>query len=123
MSASKAKLADSNTYDIVFDGPISGLAKGADVRFNGIKVGDVRTLRIDERNAQHVVARVRVDGETPVRSSSEAKLEGVGLTGVTMIQLTAGDPYGRVARVLDEAPGRRVAARPGSNYQTRGMSR
>src|SRR5258706_9730376 len=88
---SKAQFAESATYDIVFQGPISGLAKGGDVRFNGIKVGDVKSLRIDPEDAQRVVARVGIDVHTPVRTSSEAQLEGLGLTGVTLIQLTAGN--------------------------------
>jgi len=36
-----------NEYDIVFTDPVRGLADGGEVRFNGIKVGEVRELRID----------------------------------------------------------------------------
>ena len=78
-------------YDIVFQGPVRGLAKGGEVRFNGIKVGEIKDLDLDDDNPQFVVARVRVSGKTPVRTSSEAKLEAVGLTGINLIQITAGD--------------------------------
>lgn len=81
-----------NVYDIVFRGPIRGLSEGGEVRFNGIKVGEVRSLRIDEEDPSRVVARVRIASQTPIRQDSEAQLEAVGLTGVTLIQLSAGSP-------------------------------
>lgn len=79
-----------NTYDIVFDDPVRGLTEGGEVRFNGIKVGEVEDLRIDPDNPNRVIARVRVSTDVPVREDSEARLEPIGLTGVTLIQLSAG---------------------------------
>ena len=79
-----------NEYDIVFADPVRGLAEGGEVRFNGIKVGEVRSLRIDPDNTNRVIARVRVSADVPVRQDSEARLEPIGLTGVTLIQLSSG---------------------------------
>jgi phospholipid/cholesterol/gamma-HCH transport system substrate-binding protein len=87
-----------NEYDIVFADPVRGLTEGGEVRFNGIKVGEVRELRIDPRNTNRVVARVRVASEVPVRADSEAQLEPIGLTGVTLIQLSAGSTDAEVLR-------------------------
>ena len=39
-----------------------------------------------------VIARVRVDGTTPVRVTSRAQLEPQGITGLNYIQITAGSP-------------------------------
>lgn len=78
------------SYVIVFDGPVRGLARGGEVRFQGIKVGEVTDLRIDPKDASKVLARVRVDASTPVRTDSIGQLEPVGLTGVNLIQLTNG---------------------------------
>jgi phospholipid/cholesterol/gamma-HCH transport system substrate-binding protein len=79
-----------NEYDVVFADPVRGLAEGGEVRFNGIKVGEVRSLRIDTTNTNRVVARIRVSADVPVRRDSEARLEPIGLTGVTLIQLSSG---------------------------------
>jgi phospholipid/cholesterol/gamma-HCH transport system substrate-binding protein len=79
-----------NEYDIVFADPVRGLTEGGEVRFNGIKVGEVRELRIDPENTTRVIARVRVASEVPVKTDSLAQLEPIGLTGVTLIQLSAG---------------------------------
>lgn len=79
-----------NIYDIEFDDPVRGLTEGGEVRFNGIKVGEVDDLRIDPENTMRVIARVRVSTDVPVRVDSEAQLEPIGLTGVTLIQLSPG---------------------------------
>lgn len=85
-------------YDIVFDEPVRGLAEGGEVRFNGIKVGEVQDLRIDPDNTNRVIARVRISSDIPVKVDSEARLEPIGLTGVTLIQLSAGSPGARLLR-------------------------
>lgn len=77
-------------YDVVFDGPVNGLSEGAAVRYLGLKVGEVEELRIDPGNDSRVIARIRVDSETPVRVDSTAILDFVGLTGATFIQIQAG---------------------------------
>jgi phospholipid/cholesterol/gamma-HCH transport system substrate-binding protein len=35
---------DYALFDIVFQGPINGLSQGGEVRFNGIKVGEVTKI-------------------------------------------------------------------------------
>ena len=79
-------------YDIVFYGPVNGLSKGGEVHFNGIRVGQVTDLNIDTKRDDQVIARVRVDGTTPVRVTSRAQLQPQGITGLNYIQITAGSP-------------------------------
>jgi len=81
---------DYDIYDIVFQGPVRGLAKGGEVDFNGIKVGDVSKIFLDPRNPQFVVARARITPDVPIRADSYAQLEPQGITGVNYIQITAG---------------------------------
>lgn len=77
-------------YDVVFDGPVNGLSDGAAVRYLGLKVGEVEALRIDPKDDARVIARIRVDTQTPVRTDSTAILDFLGLTGATFIQIQAG---------------------------------
>ena len=79
-------------YDVIFEGPVNGLTEGGEVRFNSIKVGEVQTLRLDREDPNKVVARIRIDAQTPVRTDSVAQLNFMGITGVTFIQILAGDP-------------------------------
>jgi phospholipid/cholesterol/gamma-HCH transport system substrate-binding protein len=82
---------DYDVYDIVFYGPVRGLSEGGEVHFNGIRVGEVTDLNLDPNKGDQVIARIRVDGTTPVRVSSRAQLEPQGITGLNYIQITAGD--------------------------------
>ncbi len=100
-----------NEYDIVFADPVRGLAEGGEVRFNGIKVGEVRELRIDPQNTNRVIARVRVDASVPVRVDSEAQLEPIGLTGVTLIQLSSGTHDADLLRPSFGAPPPQIIGR------------
>jgi phospholipid/cholesterol/gamma-HCH transport system substrate-binding protein len=82
----------SSTYDVVFEGPVNGLIEGGEVRFNGIKVGEVTRLSLDRQDPNRVIARIRIDAQTPVRTDSVAELNFLGITGVTFIQIRAGSP-------------------------------
>lgn len=80
-------------FEVVFVGPVRGLQQASEVRFNGIKVGEVTNLRIDpEAPTKNVIARVRVDGYLPINASTIAQLELNALTNVALIQLSGGDP-------------------------------
>jgi phospholipid/cholesterol/gamma-HCH transport system substrate-binding protein len=87
-----------NQYDVIFDDPVRGLTEGGEVRFNGIKVGEVNSLRIDPDNTNRVIARIRVSADVPVKTDTEAELEPIGLTGVTLIQLSPGGAESELLR-------------------------
>ena len=100
-----------NVYDVVFDDPVRGLTEGGEVRFNGIKVGEVESLRIDPDNTNRVIARIRVSSDVPVKANSEAQLEPIGLTGVTLIQLSAGSADAELLRPGFAGPPPRIQGR------------
>lgn len=100
-----------NEYDVVFDDPVRGLTEGGEVRFNGIKVGEVQSLRIDPDNTNRVIARVRVSTDVPVKTDSLAQLEPIGLTGVTLIQLSPGGAQAELLRGAFGGPPPRIQGR------------
>ncbi len=78
-------------YDVVFEGPVRGLSKSGEVRFNGIKVGEVTNLGLDKADPNNiVVARIRIFAETPIKQDSYAQLEPQGITGLSYIQINGG---------------------------------
>lgn len=79
-------------YDIVFYGPVRGVSEGGEVHFNGIRVGEITDLNLDPKKGDQVIARVRLENDTPVRVTSRAQLEPQGITGLNYIQITAGQP-------------------------------
>ncbi|NWG91795.1 MAG: MCE family protein [Parvularculaceae bacterium] len=81
---------DYDEYDVIFRERVSGLSVGAAVSFNGIQKGEVMDLSIDPDNPRIVIARIRVDNDTPVKTDTKAELELVGFTGLAIIQLVGG---------------------------------
>jgi phospholipid/cholesterol/gamma-HCH transport system substrate-binding protein len=73
-------------YDLRFEGSVAGLNKAADVLYNGIKVGEVINLQLDE-DPKFVLVRIRVERMTPVNDNSIAALAVQGLTGVAVIEI------------------------------------
>jgi phospholipid/cholesterol/gamma-HCH transport system substrate-binding protein len=78
---------DFTRYEVYFDGSVSGLTRGAAVRYLGVDVGRVVSMYIDPRNASRVQVIVDIDSTTPVSEESVAELSQQGLTGVLFIDL------------------------------------
>lgn len=79
-------------YEVIFTEAVTGLGNGGIVQYNGINVGEVRRLTLDPRDPRRVVARIRLQADTPVKIDTKAKLAFIGLTGVAQIQLSGGLP-------------------------------
>src|SRR6201991_3386578 len=73
---------------VVFEGPASGLRNGGSVNFNGIRVGEVMSVKLD--NPRRVVALALVEKNAPIRKDTVVGLEFQGLTGVAAISLKGG---------------------------------
>jgi len=74
---------------VVFEGPASGLRNGGSVNFNGIRIGEVISVKLD--NPRRVVALAMVENKAPIRRDTMVGLEFQGLTGVAAISLKGGE--------------------------------
>jgi phospholipid/cholesterol/gamma-HCH transport system substrate-binding protein len=74
---------------VVFEGPAAGLRNGGSVNFNGIRVGEVISVKLD--NPRRVVALAMVENNAPIRKDTLVGLEFQGLTGVAAISLKGGE--------------------------------
>jgi phospholipid/cholesterol/gamma-HCH transport system substrate-binding protein len=75
---------------VVFEGgSASGLRRGGSVNFDGVQIGEVISLRLD--NPRNVVAEVRVDRNAPIRKDTVVGLEFQGLTGIAAISMVGGE--------------------------------
>jgi len=77
-------------YRIRFENTVSGLQRGAAVRFDGVRVGEVIGVRLDKADPQQVVATIAVDRDTPLRTDTNVGLDFQGLMGTPAISLTGG---------------------------------
>jgi phospholipid/cholesterol/gamma-HCH transport system substrate-binding protein len=79
-------------YRVIFDSTVSGLQVGGNVLFNGIRVGEVTSLRLDPDHPSRVTAMLGVNKATPIRSDTRVGLEFTGLTGVASVSLKGVSP-------------------------------
>src|SRR5271166_420808 len=81
-------------YQVVFKGSVSGLSNGANVLFNGIKVGEVTHLTFSRSDPHQVVADIDVNSDAPIDRNTKARLETQGLTGSGVVALLGGSTPG-----------------------------
>ena len=91
-------------YRVVFEGSVSGLARGGVVLFNGLRVGEVKTVDFLANDPGRVAAEIEVDGRIPVREDTNVRLEMQGLTGASAVALTGGAPDAKPIAVKPGEP-------------------
>ena len=79
-------------YDLRFETSVSGLNLGANVLFNGVRVGAVTAVNLDPAFPKRVTATISVDPGTPIRADTKVDVSFQGLTGATTISLSGGAP-------------------------------
>lgn len=78
---------DYHRYEIYFSGSVSGLDRGAPVRYLGVGVGRVVDMHIDARDSSRVQVIADIDSTTPISANTVAELGLQGVTGLLYIDL------------------------------------
>lgn len=83
-----ARLGQSNLneYDIFFKQSVSGLAKGSQVDYAGVRVGQVADIELWQKDPQFKRVRIKVEGDVPILVGTTATIQG-SFTGVSTIML------------------------------------
>ncbi len=80
-----------DNYYTVFSESVIGLYNDAQVKLNGIDVGNVTGIEIDSANLNQVIVRFRVNKGTPIKIGTRAGMtHGISLTGEKQIVLSGG---------------------------------
>ncbi|WP_162652423.1 MlaD family protein [Lentilitoribacter sp. Alg239-R112] len=82
-------------------GSAAGLNVGSPVRFNGIPVGQVKSVQIDFQRPKYVVAIAEVSVDMPMNDTTVFKLESQGLTGASLFEVST--PTGSGTDMLRKA--------------------
>ena len=77
-------------YHINFDESVLGLNIDAPVKYRGISVGTVTSLKINPSNSEQVQVLITILSTTPIKIDTVAKLTGQGITGLSYINLSLG---------------------------------
>ena len=78
--------SNQNEYDIFFSQSVDGLAKGSQVAFAGVPVGQIKAIELWRKDPSFVRVRISVDDEVPILLGTTATIQG-SFTGVSNIQL------------------------------------
>lgn len=101
-------------YDIIFEGAVSGLSVAGDVRYNGIKVGEVKEMQLLPSDPNKVRVRIEVDASAPVTQDTIATVEFQGVTGVSYVLLSGGGPGSKPLEKKEGEPYPVIASRRSS---------
>lgn len=106
---------DYTRYEIYFDGSVSGLSRGSPVRYLGVDVGRVVTMRVDRRSSARVQVIADIDAAAPVSERTVAQLSLQGVTGLLYIDLI--ENHGHL-KTIEPVPSERypVIASSRSNF-------
>ena len=92
-------------YLAIEDESVAGLNVNAPVKYKGVDVGKVRSIRLDPVNPERVNLIFAIERGTPIKEDTLAVLKTQGLTGIAYVELSGG--------ALDAQPLRAAA---GSEY-------
>ena len=86
-------LHQRDTYYIESNSPVSGLNKGANVKYLGFSIGRVEDIAIAQDHLATVVIEISVErrlAENAIRTDTQARMSSLGLTGLKYIELFGG---------------------------------
>lgn len=78
-----------STYTVYMHEAASGLTEDAPVKYNGVQVGTVKEIKLNENDPRQVEILLDIEEGTPITTSTFATLNSQGITGVTYIGLSA----------------------------------
>jgi phospholipid/cholesterol/gamma-HCH transport system substrate-binding protein len=77
-------------YDIYFPA-VGGIAKGSNVSFSGVPVGQVTKISLLPNRPEFVWVRIEVEQQTPVLEGTTAEIHSISLAGANEIQLNGAE--------------------------------
>lgn len=81
----------TSRYTIIFERDVNGLSEGSPVRYLGVDVGEVTSIRLFRMRDTAIKVLIDIASSTPVDAGTYASLGYQGITGVAFINLAA-DP-------------------------------
>ncbi|QOK92976.1 MCE family protein [Ralstonia pseudosolanacearum] len=74
-------------YEVVTRSTVNGLSPQAAVKYRGLDVGKVDSIRFDDKVPGQIIVRVLVDKDAPITTTTYGRLAYQGVTGLAYVQL------------------------------------
>jgi phospholipid/cholesterol/gamma-HCH transport system substrate-binding protein len=99
-------------YDLIARTNVTGLFADAAVRYRGLDVGKVQSIKFDRAHPGQILIRIMVDRNAPITHSTYGSLGFQGVTGIAFIQL---DDSGKDPSPMPSTPKQiaQIPMRPG----------
>lgn len=78
------------TYLVYVHEDVTGLTVDSPVRFNGVQVGFVKSIKLDRYNPKLVRLKLQIQPQVRITTSTYSMLNAQGITGVIYVNLKAG---------------------------------
>jgi len=69
---------------------LTGLELGAQVKYQGIRIGRVENIIIDRKDISTLVVEISIGQDVPIKTNTEAVMSLIGITGLKLIELRGG---------------------------------
>jgi phospholipid/cholesterol/gamma-HCH transport system substrate-binding protein len=96
-------------YTVFFTESVSGLSKDGAVKYRGVDVGKIVSMKLDDNNPERVRLELNIKRGTPVKEDTIATLSEQGLTGLAHVSLTGGS---RTSSILKAEQGQKYPVIP-----------
>jgi phospholipid/cholesterol/gamma-HCH transport system substrate-binding protein len=80
----------TDTYVVNFTGSVTGLEVGGAVRYRGVPVGSVASIRMNPDDISKIRVMLDIEQGTPIKEDTVASLGLQGITGVAFVTLSGG---------------------------------
>lgn len=93
---------EMQSYRIDFTESVSGLNVDSPVKYRGVTVGKVKSIRISPKNIEKIEVFIDVWKSTPIKVDTVAKLKSQGITGLSYVDLSQGSDAAALLRLKNE---------------------
>ena len=91
---------------------VAGLNVSAPVKFNGVDVGKVRSIKLDPLEPERVELTFAIERGTPVKEDTLAVLKTQGLTGIAYVELSGGTQNAAFLKPTSQEPYPEIRTKP-----------
>jgi phospholipid/cholesterol/gamma-HCH transport system substrate-binding protein len=74
-------------YELIATSPVTGLSVQSQVRYQGVPVGSVESLRFVPEKPGKVLILISIDPKTPITAATWAEIVIAGVTGISNVEL------------------------------------
>lgn len=106
-----------NNYLVYLNEPAGSLTEDSMVKYNGVRVGLVNSIELNNQDPQQVILVLKIEEGIPITEGTQATLISQGITGTTYLGLSATSPSLKPLMKTANAPYPIIPSKPSFFHQ------